>query len=209
MNLKIPSWWRDVFFLFLWFFCWSRSMNVRVMDTWDLEKKGVIHHSSCFSLSQMPTVMYSKWLPGLPSRLGDLTLPPGFSLGELHSEKTLQKTKISRFLRALLSQWFSQLSQVGYIEKTLEKKHFAPEKMLGDDPFLLAETLKKAVSFRDAGYTSWRWRSRGGGGGFSKMTWNLYVRNMFVEKIPIDTTPEYCLWGLFFFGGGWKQRSLQ
>lgn len=34
---------------------------------------------------------------------------------------------------------------MGYIEKTLEKKHFAPEKMLGDDPFLLAETLKKLL----------------------------------------------------------------
>jgi len=39
---------------------------------------------------------------------------------------------------------------VGYIEKTLEKKHFAPEKMLGDDPFLLAGP-RKAVSFRDPG----------------------------------------------------------
>ena len=65
----------------------------------------------------------------------------------------------------------------GIYEFYWRKKHFAPEKMLGDDPFLLAGGPQKAVSFRDPG------TPLGGGevGGvffFSKMTWNLYVRNI-------------------------------
>ena len=159
-------------------FCWSRSMNVRVMDTWDLEKKGVIHHSSCFSLSQMPMAMYSKWRsPGLPSwwRGSDSSTRFFFGWTTLWKNPPI-KLRYPVWKKGTFESMIFPTSPGGIYE-FIGEKALCSWKMLGDDPFLLAGGPQKAVSFRDPG-TPLGGGEVGGGVFFSKMTWNLYVRNI-------------------------------
>ena len=151
MNLKIPSWWRDVFFLFLWFFCWSRSMNVRVMDTWDLEKKAsfITHHvSACPRCQRRCTRSGCR---GFQVDLGIWLFHQVFLWVNYTLKKPSNKTKISRVFRALLKMMIFPTSPGGIYWKNPGEKTLCSWKNAGRWSFPLGRNAQKAVSFRGPG----------------------------------------------------------